>query len=179
MILSICIATTSARSVIIKDVLKVLEPQLNYDVELIINDNEYDIIGKKRNDMLNECKGIYQVAIDSDDLISKDYVANILKASRTLPDCIGMSGIITTNGRNKKQWHISKDYGSWYTRNNVYYRTPNHISPIKTEIAKLVMFPEIKFGEDAVFSNNVLQYLKTEVKIKSNMYHYRYDSRKK
>lgn len=174
MILSICIATTSSRSIIIQDVLKILKPQLNSEVELIINDNEHDIIGKKRNDMLNECKGIYQVAIDSDDLISKDYVANILSAIKTLPDCIGMSGIITTNGRKKKQWHISKDYGSWFTKNNVYYRTPNHISPIKTELAKKVMFPEIKFGEDAIFSNNVLQYLKTEVKIKSNMYHYRF-----
>lgn len=172
--LSICIATTSVRSELIKPLLASLERQLTPEVELIINDHETDCIGKKRNDMLNICKGEYQTACDSDDIISDDYVSKILAALSHNPDSVGISGIITTDGYNEKQWHISKDFGNWYEKNGVYYRTPNHISPIRTSIAKRVMFPEISFAEDYEFSMRVLPFIKSEFCIKGNIYHYQF-----
>ena len=179
--LSILICTTSAREKVMRGLMRNLNHQIKQfegQVEIIINDHETDIVGKKRNDLLNLAKGDYVVAIDSDDEVSMDYVKLILRAAKEGSDCIGISGIITTNGRNPKQWHISKDYGSWYEKNRVYYRTPNHISPIKRELALKVMFPEIQFAEDADFSKRVLPHLKTESKVKGNIYTYKYISKK-
>ena len=179
--LSILIATTSARSEKIKPLLAELQRQIfdrNRDnvVELIINANESDSIGKKRNDLLQMAKGQMVVFIDSDDMISRSYVTKILVIIDCCPnvDCIGINGIITTNGQNKRQWFISKDYGSWYEWDGVYYRTPNHISPIRRELALIAGFPETSFGEDAEYSRRVLHLLKNEEKITEPMYFYNY-----
>lgn len=103
----------------------------------------------------------------------------ILEACKSGADCIGISGIITTNGHDKRQWHISKEYGKWFTGpDGTYYRTPNHISPVKRELALQAGFPEIPFGEDAEYSRRLLPLLKTEVKIEQNIYHYKYVSKK-
>lgn len=177
--LSILIPTTYARNEIIKPLLKTLNSQRkNKPVELIINDHETDCIGKKRNSLLSDAKGLYIVFVDSDDMVSDDYVDKILKAAENNTDCIGISGIITTNGHNKRKWHISKDYGSWYFKDNVYYRTPNHISPVKRHIALKHGFPEISMGEDFDYSMRILPDLKSEVKIKGCLYKYLYNSKK-
>ena len=171
--LSILIPTTKSREKVFSVLKKEIERQIEgQPVELLINEHETDNVGKKRNDLLRQAKGTWVVSVDSDDHISKDYVSKILKATETNPDCIGISGYITTNGKHKKQWHISKEYGSWYERNSVYFRTPNHISPVKRELALKVMFPEISFGEDAVYSERILPFLKSEVRVRGDIYHY-------
>lgn len=177
MILSILIATTSARNEVIKPLLRNLRYQIaKYPdkVELIINDHETDLVGTKRNNLLKMAKGEWVVSIDSDDMVSPHYVSKILQATKTNPDCIGISGIITTNGKDQRQWHISKEYGHWHTKNGKYLRTPNHISPIKRELALQAGFPDTSYGEDAEFSRRVLPLLKSESIVKGNIYHYQY-----
>lgn len=179
--LSILICTTLSRERVIRSLLRNLNHQIKKyptEVELLINGHETDNVGKKRNDLLLRAKGDYVVAVDSDDEVSRDYVKLILKAIKEGSDCIGISGTITTNGKDERQWHISKDYGAWYTKGRVYMRTPNHISPVKRELALKVMFPEISYGEDAVFSRNIHPLLKTETKIKGNIYKYKFNSNK-
>lgn len=147
--------------------------EILYDDDLSIN------IGTKRNSLLSRAKGEYIVYIDDDDEINENYLRLIIKAIESKPDCIGISGIITTNGTDKRQWHISKEYGKWFTGpDGTYYRTPNHISPVKRELALQAGFPEIAFGEDAEYSRRLLPLLKTEVKIEQNIYHYKYVSHK-
>lgn len=150
----------------------ILSPIENIEIKM---DQSLDYnIGVKRNKLLQLAKGDYVVFIDDDDMISHDYVSKILAATETNPDCIGISGTITFNGGNRKQWHISKEYGHWYEKNNIYYRTPNHISPVKRELALQAGFPEISFGEDAEYSSRLLPLLKTEVIIPGDLYEYRY-----
>lgn len=181
--LSVLICTTSAREKVIQPLLKNLKHQINQyanEVEVIINDHETDIVGKKRNDLLKLANGTHVVFIDSDDQVSPHYIKLILKALRTDPDAVGISGMITTNGRNPRKWHISKDYGlPWRTENKTYLRTPNHISPIRREIALKAKFPDIQFAEDYEFSLRVFPIIKTEVKIKGTLYYYQYSNKKK
>lgn len=182
-LLSILIATTSTRSVVIKPLLAELTRQIlnrPSKVELIINDHETDCIGKKRNDLLQSANGEYVVMIDSDDEIDRCYILTILCAIECdAPDCIGINGTITTNGKDERKWYISKDYKFWFTgRNGVYYRTPNHISPVRRELALLAGFPEISHGEDHEFSKRLLPYLKTESIITRPLYKYKYVSNK-
>lgn len=176
--LSILIPTTSARKEIIKPLLAELERQMSKkpgQVELIINEHETDCVGKKRNDLLLAAKGDYVVFIDSDDKIAPTYILVILCAIECeAPDCIGINGHMTTNGKNPVKWYISKEYKTWHTKDGVYLRTPNHISPVKREIALKAMFPEISFGEDHAYSMRILPFLQTESIISAPLYHYDY-----
>lgn len=134
---------------------------------------EYNI-GTKRNKLLQRSKGEYIVFIDDDDEISPNYVSLILKAIESKPDCVAINGIITTNGKDEKKWFISRNFLSWHIKKGVYYRTPNHISPVRRELALKAGFPEIAHGEDYQYSMRLLPMLKTETYIKQPIYHYKY-----
>jgi len=179
--LSVLIATMPKRKWKFHRLLNILESQvpMNGCVEILWDDSMDYNIGVKRNKLLERAVGDYIVFIDDDDLISSDYTRKILQAMVGNPDCIGISGVITTNGKDEKQWHISKEYGTWWEKNDVYYRTPNHISPVKREIALKIGFPEIPYGEDAVYSRNIHPQLKTENLVTGNIYTYKFKTKRK
>lgn len=180
--LSILVATTSARTAMFTPLKAEIERQMSYhpgQVELIVNEHETDCVGKKRNDLLDMATGSHVVFIDSDDAIPPYYVAKILPIIEHVnPDCIGINGVITFNGGNARKWYISKDYRGWYEENEEYFRTPNHISPVRRELALMVGFPEVSFGEDFSFSKRLHSLLRQEAKIDEPMYFYHYISHK-
>lgn len=178
--LSILIATMPSRKSLFSRLLNRLDGQIpmNGCVEVLWDDSMDYNIGIKRNKLLERAKGEWVVFIDCDDLVSKDYVKKILEATKKNPDAIGISGWMTTNGKNKRQWHISRDYEKWHTKGRVYLRTNNHISPIRRSIALQAGFPDTTFGEDIEFSNRVKPLIHSEVKIKGNLYYYLYNSKK-
>lgn len=178
--LTILIATMPSRKEVFARLLNVLDGQLpmNGCVEILWDDSMDYNRGIKRNKLLARANGDYVVFIDDDDMVCKSYVRLILRAIESNPDAVGISGLITTNGKNPMQWHISKDYKCWHTKDKVYYRTPNHISPIRREIAQKAKFPDIHTAEDYEYSLRVLPLIKTEVKIRGNIYTYAYNSKK-
>jgi glycosyltransferase involved in cell wall biosynthesis len=179
--LSILIATLPQRLGQLDNLMTEVNKQCNPfidEIEILI-DPRIDInIGQKRNSLLQKSKGDYIVYIDDDDHIMPNYIWSIMQACSIGNDCIGISGIITTNGHNQRQWHISKEYQTWHTKDGIYYRTPNHISPVKRELALQAGFPEIAFGEDAEYSRRLYPLLKTETIILGNLYHYDYQDKK-
>ena len=172
--LSILIATMPDRAANLDALMSTLRPQLTKEVEVITDSSMSYNIGTKRNKLLSLATGDYVVFIDDDDKISPKYVELILNAIEDSPDCVGISGIITTNGAFMKQWHISMDYGYWREENGVYLRTPNHISPVRLALALQAGFPELERGEDSEYSRRLFPLLKTEVKIPGNIYHYQF-----
>lgn len=173
--LSVLIATMPERRSQVQSLMDLLHDQYTGDeVEYITVCCCKTVIGKKRNVLLSAASGEYITFIDDDDQISSDYISKILTAIESGPDCIGISGTITTNGQNERQWHISKDFLMWFERGNVYYRTPNHISPVKRVLALQAGFPDIAHGEDYEYSMRLLPLLKTETKIEGNIYKYQY-----
>ena len=143
-------------------------------VEIISNDQIGISTGQKRNLLISQSVGDFIVFIDDDDDIYDYYVEEILKSINENPnaDCIGINGIISFNGENHQKWFISKKFERWYESAGVYYRTPNHISPIRRTIAQLVGFPNIHHGEDFAYSLGVLPYLNLEATIDKPLYHY-------
>ena len=146
------------------------------DVEILFDDSTDITTGKKRNLLLEQATGLFSAFIDDDDLVSDDYIEKIVSCIEANPDidCIGINGQITFNGVKTKDWEISIDFERWYEAKNKYCRTPNHISPIKTEISKKVKFLDITVGEDMDFSQRILPLLKKEHKLDGNIYWYRY-----
>lgn len=132
--------------------------------------------GLKRQCLLEMARGHMIVFFDDDDWPADDYVLQILLAMKQMPeaDCIAMQGWMTTDGQNREDWRISKEYWSWYKQDGMYYRTPNHISPVRREIALQVGFPDKYVGEDYDYSMGIFPLLNKEVKIEKDLYHYRF-----
>jgi hypothetical protein len=157
----------------LKRLLAILQPQLTVDVELLTDDRGRQITtGQKRNDLLHRSKGIYSVFIDDDDLVSHDYIKKILHAATYNPDCITFKGWMTTNGYSRVNFVLR--LGEKYEeRNGMYYRFPNHITPIKTQIGRQVAFENITIGEDYKWALQIKDrnLLKTEFFIDSELYY--------
>jgi len=185
MLLSILICTLPSRQRMFDSLVRNLSKQVSdgdfYDeVELFSDADINKSIGDKRNDLLRLAQGKFIVFIDDDDQVDSEYISLIIKTIKSNQniDCIGMRGIITFDGGNEQKWIISKAYGKWYEDNGVYYRTPNHISPVKRSIAVEKGFPNKSDGEDYDYSMAILPLLKNEVMIDKEIYHYRYITNK-
>lgn len=178
--LSILICTIPSRSEMLKKLTQQLMLLLGkYDEsqwEVLIQPDENINVGCKRNILLQKASGDFVVFIDDDDEIHDNYIDAFMNAIELNPDadCIGYKGYITFDGVSRKDWVISITCKRWYEENGVYYRTPNHISPVKRSIALQVMFPQIEFGEDFEYSMGIFPLLKEEVFIDEQLYHYKF-----
>lgn len=173
--LSILICSLNDRQKSLSILLSELRRQKTKDIEILVeSDGGEMMIGDKRNILLENSSGKYVSFIDDDDDISPDYVSKVLKAIKKEPDCCGLEGTITTNGRRPKKFIHSLQYKKWFEKNGIYYRNPNHLNAIKREIALKVGFSSKSHGEDRDFSMAVLPYLKTEEYISGPIYFYKY-----
>lgn len=182
--LSILICSLKEREKSFLGLLESLSSQIEDDfkVEVLheIDNREMDI-GTKRNKLLDRATGEYLCFIDDDDEISENYVVNIIEAIKNNPDCVAFKLKYYEDGVFKGIAHHSIKYDSWRNKQleygeMFYERTPNHLNPIKSEIAKRVKFPECNFGEDHAWSNSIYQYLKTESEIEEPVYFYKYQT---
>jgi glycosyltransferase involved in cell wall biosynthesis len=158
-----------------------VDKKIDVNVEILCQiDNGEATIGQKRNDLLSNAKGEYLCFIDDDDRISSNYISLVLEAIQKNPDCCSLNGLIITNGINPKNFIHSIKYNSWYEENNIYYRPPNHLNCIKSQIAKQFKFPCISNGEDRDWSMQIASsgLLKTESEINETIYYYDYISNK-
>jgi hypothetical protein len=152
----------------------------NGGVEILHEVDERQITtGEKRNKLLERAKGFYSVFIDDDDEVPEYYISELLFAADSFADCFDINGVMTTNGGNPKQWFIK--LGSEYkadhsTGKEIYLRYPNHITPIKSEIAKQIKFPHITIGEDYAWATMLRDsgLIKTSYLIEKPMYTYKF-----
>lgn len=177
---SILICTIQERRSKLHHLLTKLYNQINgekVDWEVLTDDTVNMTTGKKRNNLLKAACKEYCMFIDDDDDVPAYFVSKLREAIKTRPDTVGIKGKILQGGV-MKDWVISKDYKEWFEKDGVYYRCPNHITPMRTEHARRVGFPDKTIAEDRDFSFMLrdLGLLKTEVKIEEPMYFY-YPSR--
>lgn len=185
-LLSILIPSLDKRAgllaVLLRSLEKQITPELKGKVEICVSlDNGKKSIGEKRNELTQNCKGLYCASIDDDDRISPNYIYWLLRGIETEPDCCSLVGRYTKNGRNPQIFKHSIEYDGWFEKHNILYRYPNHLNCIKTEIARKMHYPEINHGEDRSFSEQLQAsgLLKIEYKIEPILYSYDYISNKK
>lgn len=181
--LSILISSLESRKNMLNHLLFILKPQINDDTEVVISvDKGQQPIGKKRNQLIDNALGEYVCFIDDDDDVSDDYVRLILEGIDKNPDCIGITGIITTNGKNPKRFIHSIKNDKWETCSETgnFLRYPNHLNPIRRKIVEEIKFDSNKkFGEDKCFSDRIKKMLKTEYYIDQPIYYYLYVTKNK
>lgn len=181
MTLSILIPHLKAYDPYLKRLREVLEPQMDQDMELIIwADDGRVSIGEKRNWLLQKAKGEYVCFIDSDDLVSHNYVDLLMQGIELGVDCCSLRGEITFDGKNPKPFIHSIKYRAYKEVNGVYERFPNHLNCIKANIAKQFRFPSINHGEDTDWATQIFKsgLLKVEYWIEPTIYFYEYRSKK-
>lgn len=152
--------------------------------ELIIEkDNGHMSTGQKRNKLLERARGDYIAFVDDDDMVDENYVSRIESAIQCpkcgyAPDCLGLEGLIYIKNVNlnklvPQKFIHSLKYKSWFEKDGVFYRNPNHLNPVKREIALKVRFPHWTQREDFDYSQRMLPLLKTEEMLSGNpLYHY-------
>jgi glycosyltransferase involved in cell wall biosynthesis len=177
-ILSILICHLPERTEFLNKLLFRLRLQvLRTPVEIIVASHGRGIsIGRKRNILVDASTGKYVAFIDDDDMVAFSYVSNILEAVRNGVDCIGITGKYLE--KNKPDWSFRHSITvGWWCKDKqlrIYYRSPNHLNPIKRELVAQCQFPEISFGEDKVFSDAIKPLLRTERFIEEPIYYYHY-----
>lgn len=190
MILSILICSLHTRASLLEGLLLELYNQVtnagyfDTEIEILTNiDNKEKSTGLKRQELLHQATGKYIIFIDDDDWPEPCYIAELLKACESDADCFAMNGYMTTNGQNKIEWRLSKDYENRTVKENgwqpIYLRKTNHITGVKREIALQVGFPDISHAEDKWYSDRVAPLCKTEYQIVPCMYHYRFETHNK
>lgn len=181
--LSILIPTLDGREKYLDRVMGIIDKQKTPEVEVLtFKDDGQRLTGTKRNVLVHQARGQYVSFVDDDDRVAPDYVPLVLRAIQTGPDVVGMYGVITIDGEDarKRRFYHSLKYDKWFTKGGHYYRCPNHLNPVKREIAMKVPYKDVVFDEDFMYSmalrNSGL--LKTEVYVDSCLYLYDFRSSK-
>lgn len=179
-LLNILICHTPGREDFLRRLNDILNPQLTADVKVLIDDSRYKTIGKKRNDLMRRADYKYAAFIDDDDRISKDYIKLLFEGIEKNVDCCSLVGEITWDGNNPKKFIHSIKYNDYFEKDNVYYRPPNHLNCIKTEIGKQFTFPEKNHGEDTDWAMQICRAyaIQSEHEINETIYYYDYRSKK-
>jgi len=121
----------------------------------VLTDARTDLtIGRKRSQLLYKAKGIYCAFVDDDDKITPAYFEVIEEALKSGEDydCIQLNGRFYERLIFRAPFVHSLKYTAWSQDNTQFYRMPNHLNPIKTELARKVGFQDKSFQEDHIFA---------------------------
>jgi glycosyltransferase involved in cell wall biosynthesis len=177
---SILICSLVEREKMLKGLLRYLADQKHADVEVLTEIDAGELsIGTKRQRLLERAQGDYIAYIDDDDVVSDRYVNLVLGAVANAPDVVGIKGMYIENGRRKKPFIHSITAGRWYETPAAYYRTPNHLNPVRREHALQIGFADRNHGEDHDYSQRLWDagLLKRETMIHQVLYEYRYNAK--
>lgn len=151
------------------------------EIAILTDDHETDCIGVKRNRLLDMAEAEYVCFFDADDYPSHHYIEMMMQAAASGKDCASLKGSYSVNGKFDGVFEHSIRYKEWRTNHRAkpdevkYERSPNHISLIRTDIARQFRFPEIEYGEDHNWSRQLHEagVLQTEHYIEDVIYFYR------
>lgn len=169
--LSILIPSLKSRAKKYKELEDTLWKQIGErtSVEIVSDiDNGEKTIGEKRNDLIAKAKGEYIVFVDDDDMVSDDYVQEILSAIESKPDVVTIEG---TNGNNPFICKLGRPFEKG---NGVHLDGATHLCPVRKELLENFKFPRINYGEDRAYFDFIRYVAQTEVHIPKTLYYYNY-----
>jgi glycosyltransferase involved in cell wall biosynthesis len=154
---------------------QVIQYNLMHRVQIMsVCDTKEISVGEKRNILLNQSCGRYVCFIDDDDLIASDYVIKLINAIQSNSDVITFCGDYVENTI-RTPFSISMVHRGNFNEPNMFYRLPNHLCPVKREIALNSMFTDKNFGEDSDYAERINSQIKNEFHIQEKLYFYMYN----
>jgi len=127
--------------------------------------------GAKRQKILDRANGRYIAFVDDDDTVSIHYVKSIVQtlAMNPLVDCLNIEGEMTTRGMNPEKFIHSMANGiAWRKEDGVHLRPPNHLNPVRIDLARRAGFRNMTNGEDMNYSKDLFPLLKTSEWVSGN-----------
>ena len=175
--LSILIPSLHRRHNMLSALLKELHRQIftlenPWQVEIhVALDSGEKTVGEKRDCLLRQARGNYIAFIDDDDMVADSYITDILHAIRIAPDahCVVFAGRLEVDGVYAGPFDYSIAHKKYHQIGNQYFRTPNHLCPVKRELALHVGFKAINCGEDTDYAVRLYPWLQTETSITDPM----------
>lgn len=130
-------------------------------------------IGDKRNLLMASATGDYVCYVDDDDDVSPKYLPLLVAACRKGKDCVGICGEVYWQGKMMPFTH-SVVHKTFLNKPDIFLRPPNHLNPVRREIAKQFPFPSRSFSEDVCYALAMVEAkaLKTEVVVPEPIYTY-------
>jgi len=151
---------------------------LTFVETIIYKDDKKISIGEKRERLYSLANGTYSWMIDDDDGIAPNAIELILNAIKGNPEipCITFREKCMMNGVYKSSNHSIR-YSQWMDNQDGfdYVRSPFYKDVIRTDIAKAVPFPHIRYNEDEQWSKALKPFLTDEIHIDEELYHYIYN----
>ncbi len=143
---------------------------------LTMCDTKEMVVGEKRNYLLQKSVGRYVCYIDDDDTISDDYLIKIINSiDSSNADVITFCGDYVENSV-ITPFSISIVHRGNFNEPNIFFRLPNHLCPVKREIALSCQFSNKNFGEDSDYAEKINHYIKNEFHIQDKLYFYLYNA---
>lgn len=156
-----------------------MDNDLQDEVEILhLVDNKEMTIGMKRQKLYEMANGEYSWMIDDDDWVHYEAVPKIVAVLDGIADCIGFKELCVFDGKRLESSCFSLKYSGWMDNHDGYnhVRTPFFKTPIKTELCLQVGVHDIRWGEDAVFAEEIYPHLKTMTFIDEWIYHYKHNA---
>jgi hypothetical protein len=135
---------------------------------------------KIRQQMVKAAGTEYVSFVDDDDLVSPDYVAEIVTALDQRPDFVGFQVQCYSDGAPTGIAYHSLEFRQWRNLAGRYERDISHLNPIRTQLALKADFSRTPAGqpEDRAWVAQLRQakVLNTQVVIPRILYHYLYST---
>jgi len=182
--LSILILSLESRSHLLSRLINELEKQISENqlsdkVEtLTYVDSGEKTIGSKRNYLKSIANGEYIVFIDDDDMVSEDYLTQILKAINGGYDLINF--FVEKYIDNKIQETLicpNPTIDGIQIQNIFFWTNLLHICPHKRILANQIEFPNINNWEDLEYSRKLSCLITSQFKVEKILYYYFYQSK--
>lgn len=115
-----------------------------------------NVIGAKRNYLLESSNAEYVCFIDDDDIISETYIKDIYNCLLENVDCVTFNGEYYVNGLLANKFNIRVD-NSYIEKDGILLRPINHLCPIKRSIALKAKYPDTTSMEDFTYTMRLKQ----------------------
>lgn len=145
-------------------------------------DNCKRSIGYKRDDLIRMAAGKYVTVTDDDDDVASDYVETIVATLRANPDVdlvcfdqeasIDGESFVVHFGLGNKNEQAQQVRGKWRDIR----RGPWYCCVWRASIARRGHFPNISYGEDWRWSQQIIPYVKREVRIPKVLHKYQWST---
>lgn len=189
--LTICISSLRERSASLCALLQslALQDRAN-EVEVLVAidgkqaDGLQTTTGAKRNQLVAAARGLFVVHVDDDDSVSPLYIPTILAAITPEVDVVLIRGECFHS--EKKVWEFVYEpqnpwsgyrmgCGLWADGSvgQVSHKPPDHLCPVRTEIARTVPFENRRVNEDVEWSRAVAPRLRSSTRANGVLYTYR------
>lgn len=130
-----------------------------------------------RQSMVVRAQDDYVSFVDDDDLVSPDYVTEVVGALATRPDYVGFQVQCYSDGSPTAVAYHSLEYKRWRNLPHRYERDISHINPIRTALALKADFRLAgRRAEDRAWADQLRRKraLRTQVVVPRILYHYLY-----